>query len=130
MHSRLREVYDPLTWIYCYLAYVAAKIDHRETRDLLAYGLIVLHLARKHEGRGWITYDQLFRQQAAAGSPMIWTELNSSLMAATVLGYGGDSNPPGRSCSLCLASDHKRPEFCRAISAVVKPTITPGLQSC
>ena len=66
--ARLREVTDILTWISCFLCFVAARSEDSVTRDLMAYGLIVLHLARKHGGWGWLLYDAAFRQQMAAGS--------------------------------------------------------------
>ena len=109
--SRLREVQDPLTWLSCYLMFMATRIAHPETRDMVAYGLIVTHLVRKHGGRGWLSYDSLFRQQVAAGTALPWTELNSSLMAATVLQNGSSlvgGFSGGQSCTLCLSSDHVR----------------------
>ena len=96
--SRLRDIRDPLTWVACFLSFVAAKVNHAETRELMAYGQIVLQLARRHGGLGWIAYDSQFRQQAAAGSVASWSELNPSLMAATVLNAGGDAG--GRGCTL------------------------------
>ena len=60
--SRLRDISDPLSWVFCFLSLVAAKISHQETRDLLAYGQIIIELARKHTGMGWYAYDSLFRQ--------------------------------------------------------------------
>ena len=110
-HSWMREVHDPLTWVSCFLTFMATKIAHQETQELAAYGLIVVHLARKHGGRGWLSYDAMFRQQAAAGSPVQWTELNPSLMAATVINSSTSSGAnQGRSCSLCLSPDHSRSE--------------------
>ena len=76
--SRLREIQDPLTWIWCYLMFMAAKVEHQETRELAVYGLVILDLARKHGSQGWLLYDGLFCQQAAAGVMLLWTELNSA----------------------------------------------------
>ena len=103
VNSKLREIQDPLSWVSCFLAFMATRCQDQEMRELAAYGQIVLHLARKHGGKGWLSYDKLFRQQKAAGASMSWAELNPSLMAATVLGNSGE---PGRVCSLCMASDH------------------------
>ena len=66
--ARMRDIQDPLTWVFCFLAYMAARVDHEETRQLAAYGQIVIHLAHKHGGRGWLANDSAFRQQAAAGA--------------------------------------------------------------
>ena len=104
--SRMREISDPLSWSACFLAFMAAKVDHKETRDLAAYGMLILHLARKHTGSGWLVYDRQFRQHQAAGANLPWADISPSLMAATVLSQAGSG--PGRSCSLCLAADHAR----------------------
>ena len=50
--SRMQEIPDPLSWSACFLAFIAAKVDQKETRDLAAYGMLILHLARKHTGSG------------------------------------------------------------------------------
>ena len=59
------------------------------TRDLLAYSQLILQLARQHGGGGWIAYNSHFRQQAAASATIPWSELNLSLMAATMFAAGG-----------------------------------------
>ena len=104
--SRLREVTDPVSWASCFLAFLATKVEHKETRELAAYGMIVLQLASKHQGAGWRSYDRQFRQHQAAGAGLSWADLNPSLMAATVLGDG--SGGLGRPCSLCLSADHSK----------------------
>ena len=104
--SRLREVTDPVSWASCFLAFLATKVEHKETRELAAYGMIVLQLASKHQGAGWRSYDRQFRQHQAAGAGLSWADLNPSLMAATVL--GDSSGGLGRPCSLCLSADHSK----------------------
>ena len=76
------EVTYILTWISCFLSFVAARSEDPATKVLMAYGLIVLH---KHGSRGWLLYDTAFHQQMAAGSLLVWTDLNTSMMAFTVL---------------------------------------------
>ena len=102
--SRMRDIRDPLTWAACFMGFVAARADLPGTRDLLAYGQLILQLARQHGGGGWIAYDNQFRQQAAAGATAPWSELNLSLMAATVFAAGGEA--AARACQLCFATDH------------------------
>ena len=106
--ARLREVTDILTWISCFLYFVAARSEDSVTRDLMAYGLIVLHLARKHGGRGWLLYDAAFHQQMAAGSLLAWTDLNASMMASMVLSAADPVG--GHFCPLCQAVGHTRVE--------------------
>ncbi|XP_019858996.1 PREDICTED: uncharacterized protein LOC109587203 [Amphimedon queenslandica] len=111
---RLREIGDVETWLCCFLAFVAAKVDCRETRDLMAYGQIILMLARKHGGLGWRAYDAHFRQLQGAGHNLPWTELNPSMLAANVL------QAAGLFCSICQSHDHRK-EDC----ALAPPT-TPA----
>ena len=106
--ARLRDIRILLSWASCFMSFVAAKSDHRETRELMAYGKIIISLAQGHGGLGWATYDSLFRQQVAAGAEPAWTQLNASLMAATVLGAGNEPQP--RPCFRCQATDHSAQE--------------------
>ena len=108
--SKLRDIQDPLTWIFCFLSFIAAKTDSSQIRDLLAYGQIIIQMARKHGGNGWKNYDYLFRQQLAAGSNAVWSEVNPSLMASTVLGMGTGTDAGHRLCTLCMGSDHWQAE--------------------
>ena len=68
-------------------------------------------------------YDRLFRQQVATGAIARWSELNPSLMAAPVLNSGNVN--PGRTCSLCLATDHSRAECALSSLEVGKPQQWP-----
>lgn len=109
----LHDIQDPLTWISCFITYMAAQVEHacRKTRDLLAYGQIVVNMARKHGVQGWLAYNSMFRQQLAAVAALTWTEIDSSLMAATILGPRAET--PGQVCLWCLwclASAHSRHE--------------------
>lgn len=126
--GRLREVQDPLTWVSCFLAFMATRIEDKETRSLAAYGMIVIHLARKHGGRGWLAYDSLFRQQVSAGAKLDWAELyaHHSWLRQCLVRRG----EPGCVCSLCMASDHVSSECAlhtletgRTFSG--QPTVTP-----
>ena len=122
-NSRLREISDPLTWVSCFLAFMATSLDDQEARDLSAYGMIVLQMARKHGGTGWLLYDRQFRQHRAAGAAMPWTDINPSLLAATVLGQANSGD--GRSCPLCLAADHSKEECALATIELHRPTSNP-----
>ena len=44
----LRSINDPLTWVCCFLAFMAAVTDLDATREMAAYGQIVVLQARKH----------------------------------------------------------------------------------
>ena len=106
---KLREVSSPLSWMSCFIAYMAVRCHDDNTRDLLIYTRLILDLARKHGGRGWLDYDRVFRQQIAANPAYSWGELNPSLMAYTVLGSDSSYNR-GLWCPLCQETDHRASE--------------------
>ena len=45
---RLREVTDLLTWVYCYLSFMAVLSPDAQVRDLVAYAQIIIQLAWSH----------------------------------------------------------------------------------
>ena len=105
---RMRDISSPIQWAFCLLSYAAVLCDNQEIRDILSHGRIVLTLAQRHGGLGWLEYDRAFRQQATADSSIRWNTLNPSLMAATVL-----SAPPSLSfqpCPHCHEADHRGPD--------------------
>ena len=101
---RFREIDSPLTWVFCFLAYVAVQTEDAMTRDMLTYARLVIREAQCHGGPGWLEYDKWFRQQQASlAVPHPWHELNASLHAATVMSLRSGLN---RSCRLCRGPDH------------------------
>ena len=80
--SNSREIKDMTTWVHCFMLFVAAKVDSEETRQLMAYGQIIIMLATKHGGLGWHFYDAHFRQLVSAGQHLPWAEINPSIMLA------------------------------------------------
>ena len=104
---RLREINNPLTWVFCFLSFMAAKTDSEQTRDMIAYAQIIIQLARRHGGTGWLLYDQQFRQQAAGGAATPWREINNSLLSATVLAPQAEATGTRRLiCAQCQGDDH------------------------
>ena len=49
---------DPLTWVLCFLAFMASRTSHEETRDMAAYAMIIIRLSRKHSRIGLVTLRQ------------------------------------------------------------------------
>ena len=109
--SRLREIRDPLSWVFYFMYFLAASTSDPIARQLSAYGQLVIHLSQKHGGQGWLAYDRLFRQQKAAGSSLQWNELNTPLMASTVWAQSDVTY----SCSLCAGSDHSQTSCALAV---------------
>ena len=113
--SNSREIKDVTTWVHCFLSFVAAKVDSEETRQLMAYGQIVLMLATKYGGLGWRLYDAHFRQLVSAGQHLPWAEINPSMMLADVVRSGGTS------CPLCQGHDHEEKDCALAVTRSTQP---------
>ena len=117
----LREIDLPLTWVYCFLAYVAVRTTDNDTRNMLTYARLLIQEAQGHCGPGWIEYDKCFRQQQAASTtPLPWNELNASLHAATVISLRLGAT---RACKLCCEPDHSEAQ---CALASLQPNMTPA----
>ena len=79
--------------------------------------------ARRNGGDGWISYDSIFRQNAAEDESADWTCLDTFLHAAT---FAAQSSGAGSICPYCSASDHF-PRDC-ALRPLSRAT-TPASQS-
>ena len=102
-HPHMRPIRSPLQWVYTMLLYIAVRCPDEPTRQLVTYTRLVLHLAQKHGGSGWLDYDHTFRAQAASSPGTAWNAINPSLMASAVL----SSTSMGTFCHLCQEVDHQ-----------------------
>lgn len=111
-----REVPDILSWVQCfsiYTAVIASKFPERVQKSL-AYQTLIVREARRCGGRGWLSYDALFRQQMVGewwGDE--WGRLNSYLFSSTFLVFGGHHQP---NCTLCLEPYHQEEDCALAKS--------------
>ena len=46
--GKLREIDDPLTWVFYFLSFLAVSVPNRRARELAAYGQVIVHLAQRH----------------------------------------------------------------------------------
>ena len=67
-----------------YTAIVCKKDPDRLT-DLLAYMVTMINEAMRFKYKGWLTYDEMFRQSVAKSKSTCWSELNSTLYVITFL---------------------------------------------
>ncbi len=86
-HPHMQSIHSPLQWVYTMLLFIAVRCPDEATRQLVTYTRLVLHLAQKHGGTGWLDYDHTFRAQAAATPITPWNAINPSLMASAVLAH-------------------------------------------
>ncbi len=107
---------------------MAVKSEDEQTQSMIAYAQIILDLARRYGGSGWLAYNTHFWAQLFAGKPFKWNEVNPSLLASAFFG-----NPRlgegAKTCSRCMAAEHSTAECAVAASEDPKPTVqvTPPL---
>ena len=125
-HGRTRrEVPDLLSWVQCFGLYTAVVGSQHPDRalKLLAYQTLIVREARRCGGRGWLTYDTVFRQQMAGewkGDE--WGRLNPYLYSSTFLTLGSSR----LNCPLCLESDHREEDCALAKGKGVGTSRQPG----
>ena len=103
LRARLREVPTLISWVYCFVAYMAVRTQDPLTRDMLAYTRLIIRKALRQGSQGWQDYDRSFRSQAAIDHSLRWNALLPDLQAATILGQRTGS---GVYCTLCRGVDH------------------------
>ena len=103
-----REIPDFESWLQCFSSYAAvvgSKYPHK-CKELWAYQAFMIAEHRKCGGRGWLLYDNAFRQQIPSLEAADFSRINQGLYSTTFLAYGGK----GQFCTRCMMSDHSREE--------------------
>ena len=105
-----REIRSILTSLPAFITYTAILVDQvpYRTRELLAYMRLIIREARRSSDNGWLNYDRIFRQNAAANPLLSWANLDPSLHASFC------SKSSRSTCSLCNKPDHWADECARA----------------
>ena len=103
-----REIGSLITWVSTFSTYVAiVSVAHPErVCDMLAYMRLIVREAHKHGGRGWLTYDAVFRRNQQ-GTAQYWNILDPSLHTAYIAGQSLPSRVP---CRHCNETDHSMDE--------------------
>ncbi len=78
----------------------------------MVYAQLIVRESLRHGGKSWLTYDKVFRQQAALDGSLRWNELHPAILASTMLvsPLPSAQAPQGRAgtfCSLCQGVDHQ-----------------------
>ena len=115
-----REIPDLISWVQCFGTYMAVvALKHPEkVRQMLAYQTMIVRESRRCGGRGWLSYDTMFRQQAAGDPQLDWSNLNTTLFATTFLAQAESR----KNCGLCLEADHLERDC-----ALAKPSAVPSM---
>ena len=101
---------------------MAVRTQDPQTREMLAYSLLVIREALHHGGNGWQEYDQSFRRQAAIDSSLPWNSLSPCLQASTLI---SNRSGMGTFCTICCEPDHVTSQFTLAIlQQPVRPPVS------
>ena len=120
-----RRIEDIASWMEAFAIFSLILVSHFPNRwkDLMQYQLLILRTYRHFSGRVWPTYDQAFREHAAASRLADWSLMNvqlfnfhsaSSSARSTSLVSSNDSpEPPGSSSSVIYCKSWNK-ERCTA----------------
>ena len=84
---------------------VAIRSSEESTRDMLAYGRLIIREVQQHGGQDWLDYDRIFHQQAAIDHNLKWNFIHPSIQAATLVHNSGTS---GSFCSCVMRRTTQR----------------------
>ena len=102
---KLRRIPSILSWVSCFAVYVAVLSESQPhlVQSRLAYMCLIIREARRAGGDGWVSYDAVYRQNAAQDNTTDWSKLDASLHSSTFLSTRRTNTT---FCSLCFESDH------------------------
>lgn len=116
---RQREITSIMSWVSAFATYtamVAEEHPHR-VKDMLAYLRLIVREA-KRGNKGWISYDRIFRQNAATNPATQWSSLDPSLHSSFCLG----NEPPPTVCTFCNELDHRSDDCALAKPSTISTT--------
>ena len=59
--SKVREIEDPLTWAFYFLALLAVSVEDPKAKEMAAYAQLIIHLSQRHGGEGLASLRQAFQ---------------------------------------------------------------------
>ena len=115
--AETREITAFPTWVAAFTTYIAivAEAHPSRVKDMCAYMRLLTREALKYGGRGWATYDAVFRRNRA-GTDTPWDQLDPSLHIAYII---SQVDTPLAPCTSCNEVDH-RTEDCALASVQPK----------
>jgi len=102
--SRRALVTDIAIWseCFCLMAAVLTRRFPAKAPSLFAYMRRVVRASRTFDGQAWVTYDRLFRRQAAANRSLDWATEDQALYNEA---FAGRAKATTR-CKHCLSDAH------------------------
>ena len=102
--SRQPPVSDIQVWAECYMV-MAAVLSCKypaKAPELFAYARRIFHAARIYDNHAWVTYDRIYRRQAATRHSLDWSVEDQSLDNEVFAGWAKQSTR----CKYCLGENH------------------------
>ena len=101
---RSTPVTDISVWVecYCLMAAVLGARYPASASNFWAYLRRIVRCARTFDCQNWVTYDSLYRRQAAATRSLSWATEDQSLYNES---FSGRAKPVAR-CKVCLSEYH------------------------
>ena len=115
-----RRIEDIASWMEAFAIFSLILVSHFPNRwkDLMQYQLLILRTYRHFSGRVWLTYDQAFREHAAASRLTDWSLMNvqlfnfhsasSSARSTSLVSSNDLPEPPGSSSSVIHCKSWKK----------------------
>ena len=111
--AETREITAFPTWVFTTYIAIVAEAHPSRVKDMCAYMRLLTREALKYGGRGWATYDAVFRRNRA-GTDAPWDQLDPSLHIAYII---SQADTPLAPCTSCNEVDH-RTEDCALASVL------------
>ena len=113
-----------MAWSVCFSTFAAIigqKHPHK-VKELLAYQATIVIEALRFNGRGWLPYDKMFRENVAKHPDTDWSTINPMFYSLTYL----NQKVEARTCTKCMGPDHSLHEC--ALNSLDQPQLlTPPL---
>ena len=116
--GRRPPVSDILVWAKCFTA-MAAVLSRKypmEAPELFKYACRIFHAARIYDSLSWVTYNQIYRRQAATRRSLDWSVEDQSIYNEM---FGGRAKQSTR-CKFRLGENHSF-DMCPEILLVQLP---------
>ena len=87
--ARRKPIKDIITWVQCFVIFMAAVQQHDPgaINELLAYMFTIIRAAQEFEDPAWRSYDEAFREKAAATGNRKWSEIDSLIYNRVFTGH-------------------------------------------
>ena len=90
-----RRSEDIAAWVEAFTIFslVLTSFFHHRCKDLTLYKLLIMHTHCHFNGRVWLSYDQAFREHAAASKLVDWSVMDAQLFNFHAAGSSARGHP-------------------------------------